>query len=486
MYGAGMAEETDAVVRTAAAAGHRPDASRWWSLAVVCLVQVMVVLDTTVVTIALPTAQHTLGLTLSGRQWVVTAYTVAFAGSLLPGGRAGDLIGRRRALIIGAIGFAAASAAGGAAVDPAMLVAARAVQGAFAGLLAPATLALLAVTFPGGRERATAFSVFSTAAMSGAALGLIGGGILTQYADWRWCLYINAPIAAVAVAGAIWVLPGRAAGSTGARLDAAGALLGAAGIASLVLALGQAGSQGWTSGIVIGALIAAAILLGVFTAVESRAASPLLPLVVITSRQRAAAFASVAAISFGAFGMFLLTTFLLQTILGYSPVRAGLAFLPYVAANALTATQLTRRLLPRCSPALLITPGLLLMAASLLLLSRLTPDSSYPAIVLPGVILAGLAVGLIVAPAMSIATSGPQPGIASAFVSTCQQLGGSSGTALLNTIAATSTAAYLAAHAASERAATLHGDTTACLWGALILAATATGPAIFLRASRAA
>jgi predicted MFS family arabinose efflux permease len=364
-------------------------------------------------------------------------------------------------------------------------VAARAVQGVFAGLLAPTTLALLAVTFPGGRERATAFSVFSTAAMSGAAIGLIGGGILTQYADWRWCLYINAPIAAVAIAGAIWALPGRATANSGpGRLDAAGTLLGTVGIALLVLALGEAGSQGWESGIVIGALIAAAILLVVFVAVESHAASPLLPLAVVTSRQRAVAFASVAAISFGALGMFLLTTFLMQSILGYSALRSGLAFLPYVAANALAATQITRRLVPRSSPAILITPGLLLMAASLLLLSRLSPHSSYPALILPGVTLAGLAVGLLVAPAMSIATSGPHPGVASAFVSTCQQLGGSSGAALLNTIAVTSTAAYLAAHAGSQRAATLHGDTTACLWGAAILAVSAAGPAIFLRTSR--
>jgi len=366
-----------------------------------------------------------------------------------------------------------------------MLVAARAVQGLFAGLLAPTTLALLAVTFPSGRERATAFSVFSTAAMSGAAIGLIGGGILTQFAGWRWCLYINAPIAAAAIAGALGVLPApKAAWSGSGRLDAAGALLGSAGIASLVLALGEAGSQGWASGIVIGALIAAAILLTAFVTVESRAASPLLPLSVVTSRQRAVAFASVAAISFGALGMFLLTTFLMQNILGYSALRAGLAFLPYVAANALAATQITRRLLPRTSPAILITPGLLLMAASLLLLSRLTPHSTYPAILLPAVTTAGLAVGLLVAPAMSIATSGPHPGVASAFVSTCQQLGGSSGTALLNTIAATSTAAYLAAHATSQHAATLHGDTTACRWGAAIVAVSAAGPALFLRTSR--
>jgi EmrB/QacA subfamily drug resistance transporter len=473
-------------VQAGTGAADRPRAeSRWWSLAVVCLVQVMVVLDTTVVTIALPSAQHALGLSLAGRQWVVTAYTVAFGGSLLFGGRVGDLIGRRRALIVGAAGFAAASAVGGAAVDPAMLVTARAVQGLFAGLLAPTTLALLAVTFTAGRERATAFSVFSSAAMSGAAIGLIGGGILTQFAGWRWCLYINTPIAAVAIAGALWVLPDpKAARSGPGRLDIAGGLLGSAGLASLVLALGEAGGQGWGSGIVIGALIAAAILLSAFVSVESRTASPLLPLGIVTDRQRALAFGSVAAISFGALGMFLLTTFMMQNVLGYSALRAGLAFLPYVAANALAATQITRRLLPRASPAILITPGLLLMAASLLLLSRLSLHSSYPAILLPAVTMAGLAVGLLVAPAMSIATSGSHPGVASAFVSTCQQLGGSSGTALLNTIAATSTAAYLAGHATSRVAATLHGDTTACLWGAAILAVCAAGPALFLRTTR--
>jgi EmrB/QacA subfamily drug resistance transporter len=457
---------------------------RWWSLGVVALIQVMVVLDTTIVTIALPSAQHALGLSLTGRQWVVTAYTLAFGASLLFGGRIGDIIGRRDALIIGAIGFAVASAAGGAAVDSGMLIGARAIQGLFAGLLAPTTLALLTVTFTEGRERAAAFSIFSTAAMSGAAIGLILGGVLTQFAGWRWCLYVNAPIAALAVTGAVSVLPNPRAGRP-QRLDVGGALLGSVGIAAAVLAFGEAGSQGWGSGIVIGSLAAAAVLLTAFTLVESRVADPLLPLPVVTSRLRAAAFLSIAAISFGALGMFLFVTFLMQDVLGYSALRAGLAFIPYVVVNGLAATQLTRRLLPRTRPAALIVPGLLIMAAALLLLSQLTPHSGYLPSVLPVVTLAGLAVGLIVAPAMSTATQGPHPGVASAFVSTSQQVGGSFGTALLNTIAASSAASYLAAHRASRHvaiaaAATVHGDAVASRCGAAALAAAAVAVAVLL------
>src|ERR1700677_9597 len=462
---------------------------RWWSLGVVALVQVMVVLDTTIVTIALPSAQHALGLSVTGRQWVVTVYTLAFGASLLFGGRVGDIIGRRDALIIGAIGFATASAAGGAAVDSGMLIGARAVQGVFAGLLAPTTLALLTVTFTEARERAAAFSIFSTAAMSGAAIGLILGGVLTQFAGWRWCLYVNAPIAALAVAGAVAVLPTPRAGRP-QRLDAGGALLGSAGIAAVVLAFGEAGSQGWGSGIVIGSLAAATGLLTAFILVESRAADPLLPLPVVTSRARAAAFVSIAAISFGALGMVLFVTFLLQDTLGYSALRAGLAFIPYVVVNGLTATQLTRRLLPRTRPAALIVPGLLIMAVALLLLGQLTPHSAYLTSVLPVAILAGLAVGLIVAPAMSTATQGPHPGVAAAFVSTSQQVGGSFGTALLNTIAASSAAAYLATHRAAQHAAlvsaatvhgdTVQGDTVASRCGAAVLAAAAVAVAILL------
>jgi EmrB/QacA subfamily drug resistance transporter len=476
----------------AGAAGRRapePSSRRWWSLVVVALIQVMVVLDTTIVTIALPSAQHALGLSVTGRQWVVTAYTLAFGASLLFGGRVGDIIGRRDALIIGAIGFAVASAAGGAAVDSGMLIGARAVQGLFAGLLAPTTLALLTVTFTDGRERATAFSIFSTAAMSGAAIGLILGGVLTQFAGWRWCLYVNAPIAALAVTGAVSVLPNPRSGRP-QRLDIGGALLGSAGIAAVVLAFGEAGSLGWGSGVVIGSLAAAMVLLAAFVLVESRAADPLLPLPVVTSRPRAAAFLSIAAISFGALGMFLFVTFLMQDVLGYSALRAGLAFIPYVVVNGLAATQLTRRLLPHTRPVLLIIPGLLLMAAALLLLSRLSPHSSYALSLLPVVTLAGLAVGLIVAPALSTATQGPHPGVASAFVSTSQQVGGSFGTALLNTIAASSAAAYLAARRAGQdgalvpaavvRAATVHGDTVASRCGAAVLAAAAVGVAVLL------
>ncbi|MFT4307163.1 MAG: MFS transporter [Microbacterium sp.] len=463
--------------------GH-DGAARWWGLVVVSLAQVMVVLDTTVINVALPSIQREMGLGVGGRQWVVTAYVLAFGASLLPGGRLGDLWGRRRVLVIAATGFAVASIVGGLAADGVTLVLARTAQGLFAGSLAPSTLALLSTTFTDQKRRATAFSIFSTAAMSGAAAGLILGGVLTEFADWRWCLFINAPIAALAIVGALLVLPRSEPG--GGRFDIPGALLGPLGAAALVLALAQAGSASWTSPVVLGALIAAAVLLVAFAVTESRTRDPLLPPAIFADRQRIGAFFSIAAIAFGALGMFLFATLLMQDVEGYSALRAGIAFLPYVLANALVASQLVRRLQPRLPPSTLIVPGLLLMATALLLLGQSAAGTGYLPWLLPATVAAGLGVGLVAGPAMSLGTRGPHPGVASAFVGASQQLGGSLGTAVLNSIAAAVTVSSLETHPARAHAAEVHAITTASLAGAGVLAAAAIIAGLLTRAPRPA
>ncbi|MCP2342164.1 MFS transporter [Actinomadura rupiterrae] len=453
-------------------------------LGVVALAQLMVVLDTTVVTIALPSAQRSIGLSDGGRQWVVTAYTLAFGGLLLLGGRLGDLLGRRRTLLAGVTGFAVASMLGGLATGPAMLIGARAAQGAFAALFAPSALALLTTVFNDPRERARAFAMFSVTLMAGGACGQILGGALTEYLGWRWCLYVNVPIAAAVVVGAVTVLPATP-GHAGVRLDLPGAILGCGGMTALIYALGEAGSYGWASTPIIGLLVTAVVLLAAFVVVQAKVSDPLLPLRVLADRNRVGAFLAVATATFGMLGMFLFMTFHLQTVLHYSSLRTGLAFLPYVAA-AITATQVSRRLLSRVRPRTIIAPGLVLASAGLTVLTRLSPHSPYAASVLPALLLCGLGMGSLFAPSMSTATSTGDPrdaGIASAVVNTAQQIGGSIGTALLNTIAAGAASVYLTAHRDAPSAlaqATVHGNAVACAWAAGILLAMAVLVAVLI------
>lgn len=434
--------------------------------------QLMVTLDTSVVTIALPSAQHAVGLSDTSRQWIVTGYTLAFGGLLLLGGRIGDLIGRRRALVIGVVGFAVASALGGAAVDSTMLIGARALQGVFAAMLAPSTLSLLTVTFVDPKERARAFGVFSAGLMSGVAVGLVVGGVFNECLSWRWCLYINIPIAIAVVIGAVIVLPNPAR-NPGATLDIPGTILGCAGVVALVYALGEASSYGWGSPLIIGLLVCATVLLAAFALVQSTVSSPVLPLRVLANRNRAGSFLAIAFSTFGMLAAFLFMTFQLQTVMHYSSVTTGVGFLAYAVAMAITSTQITARLLPRVPPRALVATGLVLVAAGLLLLTQLTPTSSYTGHVLPSRILFGLGVGSLVAPAMSTATSVGDPrdaGVAAAFVNTSQQVGGSIGTAVLNTLAASAALSYLAAHRGSAPAlAATHGYAVASAWGSAIV-----------------
>jgi len=461
-----MTQEVGGDVAAPAAAR---DNSRWWALAIISLAQLMVTLDSTIIAVALPSAQRAVGLTDVSRQWTITAYALAFGGFLLLGGRLGDLLGRRRSLMIGMIGFAVASGLGGAATNAATLVAARGLQGLFAALIAPATLSLISITFVDVRERAKAFGVFTATSMCGGATGLILGGVLTDFVDWRWCLYVNVPIVVIAVVGVLTVLP-KVPPQAGVRLDVPGAVLGTAGLLALIYGLGEAAAYGWDSPRIIGALAAAVLLLGAFLYVQSRVANPLLPLRVLANRNSGGAFLAMAIAAFCMLGMFLGMTYQMQSVMGYSPVKTGLAFLAYIVPAALYSTQVASRLLLHVKPGLMIGGGLALAAVGLFLLTRLTTESGYLADVFPALLLFGIGVGNLAVPIFSTAMAAAQArdaGIVSAVVNTSQQIGGSIGVALLNTISVSAAASYVATHAGSDAAqGAVHGLSAACAWAA--------------------
>ncbi|MHA4815947.1 DHA2 family efflux MFS transporter permease subunit [Streptomyces aculeolatus] len=422
------------------------DPRRWLALAFIGLAQLMIVLDVTIVNIALPSAQADLDISDGDRQWVITAYTLAFGGLLLLGGRIADYTGRRRAFLTGLVGFAAASAVGGAAPGFGALLGARAAQGAFAALLAPAALSLLTTSFTEQRERARAFGIFGAIAAGGGAIGLVTGGALTEYLDWRWCLYVNVPIAVAAAAG-WWVLPADTRQQQRRKIDVPGALLAVTGLVAVVYGCSEAESEGWDSGVVLGLLFLGVALLTGFVLYERNAAEPLLPLRVLRSRARGSAFLSIALATVGMFAMFLFLTYYMQVVMGYSALKTGVAFLPLAAGVLAGAGGLAGRLLPKVPPRALIVPGLLCAAAGTGWLATLDADSSYAAGVLPAELVVGVGMGLVMAPAINYATHGvreEEAGVASATVNTSQQIGGSIGTALLNTVATSATADYLA------------------------------------------
>jgi EmrB/QacA subfamily drug resistance transporter len=463
------------------------DSRRWLILAVVCLGQLMVVLDATVVNIALPTAQHDLAFNNADRQWVVTAYSLAFGGLLLLGGKLSDLVGRKRMLIIGMVGFAAASAFGGAAQNFAMLLIARAVQGGFGAMLAPAALSTLTVTFTNPAERGKAFGVFGAIAGAGGAIGLLLGGVLTEYLSWRWCLYVNVVFSVVAVAAAFRLL-NRDNPQTDTHIDIVGTVLVVAGLVCLVYGLSEADTKSWSSPLTIGLLVAGAILLALFVITERRVPHPLLPLRIVLNRFRGGAYLAVGLAAIGMFAIFLFLTYYLEEILRYSPVVTGVAFLPMIAALILSSTSSSALLMPRLGPRILVVTGLIVAAGGLVILATgMTPTSGYAPVVLPALVVMGLGLGLVFSAAMNTATYGANQsdaGVASAMVNTCQQIGGSIGTALLNTIAASALTSYLASHGHSLQAqagAAVHSYVVAFWVAAAIFAGAAIACGLILR-----
>jgi EmrB/QacA subfamily drug resistance transporter len=459
---------------------------RWWILGVLGIAQLMVILDGTIVNIALPSAQHDLLFSNADRQWIVTAYSLAFGSLLLLGGRIGDMIGRKRALVIGLVGFAVASAVGGASVNFSMLVIARTVQGAFGALLAPSVLALLTTTFTDPEERGRAFGIYGALAGAGGALGLLLGGILTSYASWRWTLFVNLVFAASALIGALlWLKNDR--GADHDPLDLPGLFLVAGGLFCLVFGFSHAETTMWSNPYTIGFLVAGVVLLLVFASFETKAKYPLLPPRVVLDRTRGGSVLAMLFASVGIFGVFLFLTYYLQGTLGFSPVKSGLAFLPMVAALAATSQVANSILLPRFGPKPIVPTGLLVCAAALFGLHLVGLHSSYVSHVLPYLIVLGIGFGLSVAPAFSTGTLGLAPqdaGVGSATLNTAQQVGGSIGTALLNTLAAGAATSYLVGRVATPatvRAALLHSYTVAFLWSASIFVAGAVVAGLVLQ-----
>jgi EmrB/QacA subfamily drug resistance transporter len=403
-------------------------------LAVASLAQLMVVLDGTIVNIALPAAQVELGMSDGDRSWVVTIYALAFGSLLLLGGRIADFWGRKRSFIVGMIGFAIASAIGGLATSGDMLLLARALQGVFAALLAPSALALLSVSFPSGPDRTKAFAVFGTIAGSGAAVGLLLGGVLTEYLSWHWCLLVNVPIAIIAVIAAIPVIPeSRADGDT--RYDILGAVLVTAGLGSIVYGFSRA-ELGWDRADTIGFLAAGVLLMVAFVLWERKASNPLLPLRVVVDRTRGGAFIVSVMVGAALLGGLLYLTFHFQIVWGFSPLTAGLASLPMTAAIMITA-PIAAKFLPRVGPRLLMTVGPLVAAAGLLWFTQITVDGAYAVQVLPGQLLLGVGLAMIFVPMQNLALAGIQgrdAGVAGAALTATQQVGGSIGIAVFTAL----------------------------------------------------
>jgi len=444
---------------------------RWWVLAVIGIAQLAVVLDATIVNIALPSAQQDLGFADDQRQWVVTAYSLAFGSLLLLGGRLGDLFGRKNLFVIGLVGFAGASVVGGLAETFGQLVAARTLQGVFGALLAPSALALLTTTFRDPAERARAFGVFGAIAGSGAATGVLLGGVLTEYATWRWCLYVNVVFAVVGVVGALLVMPAQARGKR-PRLDLLGAVTITTGLVGIVYGFSSAERDGWADATTITCLAAGVALVALFVLVESRVANPLLPLRIVRDRDRGGALVAIGLVGVAMFGIFLFLTYYLSQTLRFSSLETGLSFLPMPISIMTASTQITPRLLPRVGPKALIRTGGLLAAAGVLLFLRTDVDSTWAGTILPALVVTGFGMGLIISSAMNTATSGvarEDAGAAGASVNTFQQIGGSIGTALLSTVYASAVTDRLAGNGGDTTDAVLHGYHVAFTGGAIAL-----------------
>jgi EmrB/QacA subfamily drug resistance transporter len=460
-----------------------PDPKRWSILAVVVVAQLMVVLDASIVTIALPSAQRALSISVTNRQWVITAYTLAFGGLLLLGGRIADYGGRKRMFAIGLVGFAGASALGGLAADQAMLFGARALQGAFAALMAPAALSILNITFQHDpSERAKAFGAYGAVSGAGGAIGVLAGGLLTQYASWRWCLLVNVPLALLAAFAAGRVVhESKETGRT--RYDIPGALLSTFGLVSLVYGFTKANSDGWASAPTLTFLSIAIVLLVTFVVVETRTKNPLLPLRVVGERNRGGSFLASFLLGAGLFAMFVFLSYYMQTVLHYSALKAGIAFLPF-AVGIIVAATASSGIVPRIGPRIPMTAGLLMGAGGLAWLTQIGVNSSFWVYVLGPQILMSVGLGFAFPALSSTALTNVRPsdsGVASAMVNTTQQIGGSLGTALLNTVAATATAGFIRVNGPrSVSAGLVHGYAVAFAVGAAFLVVAAVVTAVLV------
>ena len=465
----------------------QPDPLRFRALVVIAIAQLMIVLDASVVTIALPSAQQALHISVQNRQWALTAYTLAFGGLLLIGGRVADFLGRKRMFVISLLGFAAASALGGLAQDAAMLFGARALQGAFAAIMAPASLSLLTVTFTEARERARAFGVYGAVAGGGAAIGLVLGGLLTQYASWRWTLLINTPIAIVtALAASRYVRESKSEGER--RYDLPGAFSATAGLLLLVYGFTRAGSSGWGSVPTVAMLAVGALLLVTFVLVERGSRAPLLPLRVVMDRNRGGSFLASLLVGIALMGTFLFLTYYLQGTLHYSALKSGFAFLPF-SGGIIVSAMVASQVLPRTGPRVLMTGGLAMATLGLAWFTQIGAHTAYLTHVLPAELIVSTGLGFVFVPFSSTALVGvahQDAGVASALVNATQQVGGSLGTALLNTIFTSAMTSYLLVHhgPGAQLVAPVHGYTVGFMASAVILALAMAVSFTMVRASR--
>lgn len=464
-----------------------PDPRRWLALAIIGAAQLMTVLDSSIITIALPSAQHALNISAADRQWVVTAYTLGFGGLLLLGGRVADFIGRKRVFVAGLIGFASASALGGAAGDPAMLFGARALQGCFAALMAPAALSLISVTFTETKERAKAFGVYGAIAGSGASIGLILGGVLTQFASWRWCMFVNVPIAAISAIAAVKLVHESRAGSH-TRYDVRGTVAVSAGLLALVYGFTKASVDGWASSTTLALLGSAGVLLFIFVTIERRSQYPLLPLGILADRNRGGSYLAMLLGGVGLFGMFLFLTYYFQGSLHYSALKTGFAFLPF-SAGVIVSAALASHVLPRLGPRPMMVGGFVAIAVGLAWLTQIGLDTSYVSHVLPAELAMSVGLGFAFVPLNSTALVGvPErdAGVASATLNASQQIGYSLGIALLNTIYVTVATRYVASHvrtAATVQSAQVHGFTVGFSVGVAAILASTLVSLVFITAS---
>jgi EmrB/QacA subfamily drug resistance transporter len=417
-------------VSGAARRGHHPALA----LTIIAASQLMVVLDATIVNIALPQIQQALNFSTTSLSWVLNAYTLTFGGLLLLGGRAGDILGRRRVFIAGILVFTLASFLGGLATSSAWLLAARALQGVGGAIAAPTALALITTNFEEGEERNRAFGVFGAVAVAGGALGLLAGGMLTSWLSWRWVLFVNVPIG-VLLASLAPLYISESERQPG-RFDLGGALTSTAGMAALVYGFIRAAQEGWSDPGTIGSFVAAAVLLAVFFSIETRIRQPITPLHMFRDRNRAGSYAIMLALAAAMFGMFFFLTLFVQGVLGYSPLRAGFAFLPITAAIILTS-QFAARSLPRLGPRRLMTTGAVLAVVGLAWQTQVTVDSGYVDGILGPMLVFGLGMGLLFVPLTIVAVSGVPPhesGAASSLLNVMQQVGGSLGLSILVTV----------------------------------------------------
>jgi EmrB/QacA subfamily drug resistance transporter len=420
---------------------------RGLALAIVLGAQLMIILDMTVVNIALPGIAHGLHFSTAGLSWVLNAYTLTFGGLLLLGGRTGDILGRRRVFGAGIVLFTVASLAGGLAQSAGWLLAARAAQGVGGAFASPAVLAMITASFADGRERARALGIYTAVVMGGGSLGLVLGGVITEWVSWRWVLFINVPIGVLVAIAAPMFLPETA--RQPGHFDAVGALTSTAGMVSLVYGIIRAAADGWGNPVTLAALTAAAVLLAGFVWRESRAQQPITPLRLFADRRRAGSYLTRLLIVAGMFGMFFFLTQFVQEILGFSPLRAGISFLPMTAA-LFGVSRLAPRLVSRFRPWTLMVTGMLPVVAGMTWLSRIEPGTGYLAGVLGPMVLIGAGMGVVFVPLTMASLSGVRPedsGAASSMVNVMQQVGGSLGLAVLVT-AASSAMGPGASHAA--------------------------------------